>query len=253
MCVATICNYEEKNGCGPQLIEIGYSVDFYMVNRVTRDTAYLSPARGSQKRYSTCTGTINDFKCNGAQGITVSNAVYTCGGIDKCRGSAQAIDKAGIIGSWNVYVRLMTKDGKPVEGAKPIMIDSFKSESNTRIVWGTLYGMDSGKEFQLKDTHGNITKREQTIVAGEHTPIYISIGSWTDDNYNIFEYDDDPDVAGKSYSLSIIGGATEQKINGVLPASGVDTLWIEKGIGEFFLNVVPESASAPSMKLTVNN
>jgi len=128
MCVETMCDYEEKtDACGAQLIQIGYSVDFYMIDRETTDTVYLSPDRGNQLRHPTCIGEINDFTCSG---IKVKDAVYSCGGRGQCRGDAQAIASIEIPGNWNVYARLVTEDGEPIEGPRPLLIDSFRSESD---------------------------------------------------------------------------------------------------------------------------
>jgi len=128
-CEAKMSGGKEGEMCGKQLIDNDYVVDFYMINRVTKDTVYLSPARGSQQRLKECTGGANDFKCNGDKGIVVKDAVYKCGGKGKCRGDAEATANVGIQGSYNVYARLMNKNGTPVTGAKVLLIDSFKDET----------------------------------------------------------------------------------------------------------------------------
>jgi len=119
--------------CGSQLTSSGYTVDFYMVDRDTKDTVYLSPARGNQVRYEGCKGDNKAFECNGANGITVTNAVYTCGGRGQCKGNPDAQQKVGITGSYNVYARLMGADGKQVAGSKTLLIDSFMGDATPTI------------------------------------------------------------------------------------------------------------------------
>jgi len=250
--------------CGSQLTDGGYVVDFYMINRVTKDTVYLSPARGNQTRYPQCVGGEKEFKCNGDNGIVVNNAVYKCGGKGKCKGDQDATAKVGIQGSYNVYARLM-RDGKPVEGAKVLLIDSFKGESNDRIVWGQMRG-DNGTDLgTLKDAYGNNAVQRQDVVAGKWIPVYISTGRWAGDN--AFEFDDDPEVAGHKYSLSVSGGKGltiydkgrnpigTTSASGTLPASGVDTLWVKADydIGEvsFSLNVTGDGPTSPSMIINI--
>jgi len=265
-CESKMSGSKEGEMCGKQLIDNDYIVDFFMVNRVTKDTIYLSgPARGTNQRYPACTGTT-DFKCGSGQGITVTNAVYKCGGFGKCRGNQEATANVGIQGSFNVYARLMNKNGTPVTGAKDLLIDSFKGESNDRIVWGTLAGQNNTAPFTLKDAYGGDSRKEQNVVAGKWIPVYISTGSWGGDN--AFEYDDDPEVAGHAYKLTVSGGAGltiykekggspigTTSASGALPASGVDTLWVKADydIGEksFSLNVTGEGSSSPSMIINV--
>jgi len=256
--------------CGKKLIDNGYVVDFYMINRVTKDTIYLSaPARGTNQRYPNCTGTT-DFKCGSGAGIEVKDAVYKCGGRFACRGDKDATANVGIQGSYNVYARLMNK-GKnggpdtPVTGAKVLLIDSFKGESNDRIVWGKMTG-DNGTELgTLKDAYGGDSRKEQNVVAGKWIPVYISTGRWAADN--AFEYDDDPEVAGHGYTLTVSGGKgltiyDKQKnpigttgAKGTLDKSGVDTLWVKADydIGEvsFSLNVTGDGPLSPSMIINI--
>ncbi|MDR2595648.1 MAG: fibro-slime domain-containing protein [Fibromonadaceae bacterium] len=259
----------EGRMCGKQLIDGGYTVDFYMVNRVTKEVVYLSgPARSDGTRYPTCidNGTTG-FQCNGANGIVVNNAVYKCGGRFACRGSAEATANVGIQGSFNVYARLMNANGTPVTGAKVLLIDSFKGESNDRIVWGQMVG-DNGTNFgTLKNAYGGNAVQSQDVVAGKWIPVYISTGRWGGEN--AFEYDDDPEVAGHGYKLTVLSGGAGLTIykekggspigttsaTGTLPASGVDTLWVKADydIGEksFSLNVTGEGSASPSMIINV--
>ena len=269
-CASKMSSGKEGEMCGKQLIDNDYVVDFFMINRVTKDTVYLSPARGTQQRLKECVGSGNEFKCNGDNGIVVKDAVYKCGGYGKCRGNPDAMAKVGIQGSYNVYARLMYKDGKPVQGAKTLLIDSFKGESNGRIVWGKMIG-DNGTDLgTLQNAYGQPAAKDQTVVAGRRVPIYISTGRWADEPaYTAFEYDDDPEVEGKTYALTVTGGAGltiyrkkddatpigTTGATGSLPKSGVDTLWVEGsytiGDKEFSLNVTVEGSNSPSLKLTI--
>ncbi len=265
------------NACGPKLTTAGFQVDFYMINRVTKDTIYLSPTRGSTKnpsgapveRYSGCNGQAN-FKCNGDNGITVTNAVYTCGGRGQCKGNPEAAAKVGITGSYSVYARLMDSQGKQVVGTKPLLIDNFKGESNDRIVWGTLAGQNSqpgSPSLIMKNAYGRgPSEQRQEVVVGKRVPVYLTTGSWND-GFNSFEYDDDPEIAGHSITLSIIGsGITiyetensptpigKNSIARTLSASGIDTVWVQidydvEDKREYSLNVVVEGSTSPSMKI----
>ncbi|GBU23624.1 fibro-slime domain protein [Fibrobacteria bacterium R8-3-H12] len=238
--------------CGTALINAGYAVEFYMVRRGSTDTTWLS-----NKNTKDCTGTSpNDFACFG--GIKVKNAVYSCGGWGECKGHPEAIAKVNVSGNFNVYARLV-KDGTPL---KSLQIDQFKSETNTRIVWGNLTSMNNRAiKKELKDAYGATTSQTQNIIAGKRTPIYIASGSWNASR--TFDYDDE-DAGGTAYSVTIVGGTGltiydkfgEEKSSGNLPKDGIDTLWVEGGysIGgkEFSLNVVAENAtSAPSLKVVV--
>jgi fibro-slime domain-containing protein len=266
-CASKMGGGSSIDACGPALITGGYTVDFYMVRRGTtdgpRDTIYLSPARGSNQR-GACNGTGNSFTCY--DGIKVTDAVYTCGGKWQCRGNADATAQVhGLTGNFNVYARLMGPDGKQHPGSKPLLIDNFKSETKTNIVWGTLFNMnkDNPPPERLNDAYGEITKKEQSIIAGKRTPVYISLGSWaTEDS---FEYEESE--VPISYQLTISGGTglriyknltddTPHNGSGTLKPSGIDTLYVEGAydIGEdrdFYLNVTAETDDAPSMKLTV--
>jgi fibro-slime domain-containing protein len=253
---------QSGNFCGPDLINNGgYTVDFYMVRRGTTDTIWLSQPRHSSQTRGECSGTGNTFTCY--SGISVKEAVYSCGGRTQCKGNPEATSKVQVVGNFNVYARLMS-NGQPHAGSKPLLIDNFKSETNTRMVWGNLVSEDEKTRLTLKDAYDETTKQAQTVIAGKRTPIYIASGSWS--NATTFLYDNDPEfVTGKAYSVSVAGGTglkiysskegTTEKTSGTLPASGVDTLWVEGaytgGNKEFSLNVVAESESAPSLKLTV--
>jgi len=276
-CASKMSGGKDGDMCGNQLISGGYVVDFYMVNRVTKDTVYLSPTRGSSKnpsgetvkRYEGCTGTT-DFKCNGDNGITVNKAVYTCGGKGQCKGNPDAAAKVGITGSFNVYARLMdASTGKQVEGSKPLLIDNFKGESNDRIVWGTLAGQNGTQLGTLPNAYGRPSTQSQEVVAGKRIPVYITTGSWGDGNFTSFEYDDDPEVAGHGYTLNIAGSGIKiyenstsvtpigtNSYTGKLSASGIDTVWVQidydiEDRKEFSLNVTGEGATSPSMKIIV--
>ncbi|MCL1956184.1 MAG: hypothetical protein FWF63_02575 [Fibromonadales bacterium] len=155
-----------------------------------------------------------------------------------------------------------------VPSFKPLPIYALETATNARIVWGELFSEDGGiRRMQLFNAYGEVTKMNQTIIAGKRTPIYIAIGEWANQTYATFIYDNDPEfVEGKGYSLTITGGtglkifanATDQtpKSSGVLPYSGVDTLWIEGDFDiednkEFTLNVVEETSETPSLHITI--
>jgi len=248
--------------CGKELIDRGYAVDFYMIRRGARDTIWLSPAKNPD-----CYGNANNFTCYGGIKVT-DGAVYSCGGARACQGNYDAINKVRMIGNFNVYARL--KNGGYQVG-KPIPIDRFKSELHTNIVWGTLIGENSGTVSVLLDADGRTTTGTQTVIAGKRTPIYISEGSWSDPGtYTTFEYlnkypDGSPsDAYGHPYSITVSGNTglklyakstgTDTKLSGAIPASGVDTVWVEgdySGEKEFEINVTTPSAEAPSLKLKV--
>jgi hypothetical protein len=132
MCVAsgsgcTGGGYQPINDmCGPQLINGGYTVDFYMVRSGTSDTLWLSPS----KNPANCSGiSANDFQCYG--GIKVLNATYSCGGRYQCRGNEEATKKVNIDGNFNVYARLMdAQTGKVVEVSNTLRIDNFQTQQN---------------------------------------------------------------------------------------------------------------------------
>jgi hypothetical protein len=116
---------------------------------------------------------------------------------------------------------------------------------NSRIVWGTGVGL-----------------REQSIIAGKRTPIYVANASWADENHpTSFDYDDE-NAGNTCYTIIVTGGnglkiygsetGNEQKTSGTIPANGIDTLWVEGGyeIGnqEFTLKA---NDKEPALKLNV--
>jgi fibro-slime domain-containing protein len=265
----------QENLCGNDLIAKGaYTVDFYMIRRSDRDTVWLS----GTKNNSNCQGGANEFTCYKKDGIadggiTVNNAVYSCGGRGKCKGNQAAIEKVDVpSGNYTVYARLMdSQSGKPVAGSKPLIIDNLKSTTSARIVWGELNSED-GNSIDLENAYEEITKMNQAIIAGKRTPIYIAAGHWTDTKrYTSFDYieldpTDPADII--EYSLSGTAGLkiyktsnpADQTIHdgrGTLPPSGIDTLWVEgdfsMGEMEFTINLagVLVSEDTPSLKLTV--
>jgi len=257
--------------CGSDLIDNGFKVDFFMIDNARIDTIWLSPkpsyARNGD-RAKDCSGSGNNFTCFGSgngKGIEVKEAAYQCGGKRQCEGNAIAIANVNLVGNYNIYARLVGQDGKPDANSESILIDSFMSSTNTRIVWGDLESEFDGRKITLMNAYGEKTSRNQTIIAGKRTPIYITSGSGWDYDYNLFFYDNDPDIAGKGYTLAVepVGlklynreNGYEEKRSGVLGRSGVDTIWVEGGYDlenntKFTLNVVAESDDAPSMTLTI--
>jgi len=254
-----------KEMCGPQLINDGYGVDFYMIQKGSKDTIWLSdvPKNAKGKR-GECNGSGNTFSCYG--GIKVDKAVYSCGDRYQCKGSATAVGKlVNLAGSFSVYARL-TENGTVVANSKPILLDNFKTVTNTRIVWGNLESEDEKTKVTLNDAYDKTTTENQSIIVGKRTPIYIASGSgWADDSHKTFIFDNDPESAGRDYAVQVSGGkgltlykskeGSEKKSSGSIPASGIDTIWVEGDFSlddaEFSLNVVSESADAPSLKLTV--
>jgi len=262
-----------KDWCGPDLIKGGFKVDFYMVQRGTTDTTWLSkiPSYASSKgKRGECQDSGDNFTCYG--GIKVNDAVYSCGGRQMCKGSSDATSKIiGLTGSYNVYARLVGTDGKPKTDSKPILVDQFRSETTTNIVWGHLEG-ESGKKSDANDAYGNLTKKDQRIIAGKRTPIYISMGAWPegDKNYTTFIYVDDSTSAGVDYTLTVtpVGGApangievyktkdgTEKTRSGKLKITGLDTLWVEGdfsgGTKKYELNVTANSDKTPNMTIEI--
>ena len=109
--------------CGNHLIQDGYTVDFYMVRKGTKDTIELSPT----KNPTNCKGGTNAFTC--FDGITVNNAVYTCGGRGQCKGNPAAAFRVNVTGNFTVYARLM-ENGRQVPGTKAIPIDFLEIETS---------------------------------------------------------------------------------------------------------------------------
>jgi fibro-slime domain-containing protein len=261
----------QTNLCGNALIKKNdYTVDFYMVERSTGETISLSGTKNTED----CEGTATAFTCfkkNGAGGIKVDSAVYSCGGRSQCKGNAVAIEKVDVpSGNWTVYARLMNSSGKQVDGTKPLSIDQFKSTTNARIVWGTLESEDNSSSQKLNDTYGFRTRMEQSIIAGKRTPIYIAGGWWKDENYTTFIYKNDLDLEDPSdvmsYSLSgTVGlevtvdsfGSEKATFPRTIPESGIDTLWVRgdfyMGEKEFNINLdgISNSEETPDLKLTV--
>jgi fibro-slime domain-containing protein len=258
-CASKMNTKKSTMACGPNLIEEGYTVSFYMFKRGSLDTIQLNGKNAA------CEGSGNNFTCYG--GIDINNAVYKCGGFGQCRGNQAATRKVQLSGNYTVYARLM-KGG--VQQGKPITIDNIKSETNTRIVWGNLKNEDDNSIIELKDAYGAKTGMEQYIIAGKRTPIYIAGGEWADvsdtSSYTSFVYYSDSErVAGLKYSLTGAAGLEitsdslgNEKVTGSreIPMSGIDTLWVMGdyylGENKFEINVVSsESNETPSLKLTV--
>ena len=130
--------------CGPALVATGYKTEFYMTRRgASRDTIWLSHT----KNLENCEGaSANDFICY--SGIKVNNAVYSCGGLAQCKGSAEASEKVSVAGNFNVYVRLMDPSGVQVPGSKPILIDQFGSEAPSIIIDATGFYMVNHNNLQ---------------------------------------------------------------------------------------------------------
>ena len=242
--------------CGADLISGGYTVDFFMVRRGSQDTIWLANGKNQD---NACSGNANTFECYG--GIKVDNAIYTCGGYGQCQGNPAATAKVSIPGNFTVYVRPMQGG---VQMAKPKMIDQFKSETQTRVVWGNLSSEDDKVKLTLNDAYGSTAVRDQSVMVGRATPVYVATGSWDDlGTYTSFMYDNEEDfVVNLTYSLSGYGslkvtadkeGTVDVKFPRNLPPSGVDTVWlhIPWSVGEetFSINVVSESDDAPSLRI----
>jgi fibro-slime domain-containing protein len=262
--------------CGTDLTD-RYSLEFYMIARdKDKDTIWLSST--TNKAY--CQGNTKNFNCysdltdpnfgSTDLGINVEDAVYKCGGRGQCKGNDAAAAKVKFPTEYGtsvtVYARLVKKNGE-IEG-KPITIDQINKTANPRIVWGNLNNQN--KSTILTDSYGATTKREQTIIAGKLTPIYIASGGWMDTiTYATFNYyNDQQSIGGIKYSLDgaaelnvvyIDGNGIEQKPDfpRSLPASGIDTLWLrgDYDLGEktFSINVagVSDNVETPSLKLTI--
>jgi len=262
--------------CGTDLLE-RFTLELYMVP--SSDPQAKIPLSPSPKN-PYCTGTEESFVCYNNEGsenggIRLDNAFYYCGGQGRCKGrQAEDLNKSlkylpGT--SFTVYARL-------IEGSKqigiPIQIDQIKLETSPRIVWGNLnsLGSPSSASIVLKDSYGATTKREQSIIAGRLTPIYIASGSWKDNvgkvdtNYTNFEYSIEENIS--SYSLDGAAGLEIFYVDSLgmerkatfprrLPPSGIDTLYLKGG---YDLNSEPISINiaglvnnveTPSLKLTV--
>jgi fibro-slime domain-containing protein len=253
--------------CGSDLIDKGYKVQFYMfASGNTKDTIWLDPTKNSKS----CTGTANNWICY--RGIKGVNAVYSCGDMGQCKGNVIATEKVvDLQGNYNIYARL--ENSTNVVVGIPIVIDNIESAriaSNTRIIWGSAtpwpsYNNPNPQPKELKDSYGNITTKEQSIIAGRRTPIYISSGSWDDEpNYTSFSYDDDPsNTAGFTVTIaggiglkiyeSETGGTGATRYTGNL-VNGMAILWVEGaydiGNKTFKLNVTTEW-DAPGLTINV--
>jgi len=254
-----------------------FDLEFYMIPRGSQEKIILSPI----KNPGFCPGgSENNFTCfsDGSPdgGINVKDAVYKCGGRGQCKGNTTATNKLkGLPGtSFDVYVRLMNGN---VQVANPIPVDKIVLETSPRIVWGKLNDLDgkTPKDSLLKDSYGATTKKEQTIIAGRRTPIYIAGGRWKvnggkiDTNYTTFEYDKDPEsIKGVKYFLEGAAGleivyddslGLERKATfpRELPKSGIDTLWLRGGYDTsnepFSINIagVSNDEETPPLKLTI--
>jgi len=252
--------------CGSALLDPAngkYNVDFYMINRADGDTIWLSPT----KNPANCQGTANQFTCYAKDGvgITVNNAVYSCGGKYQCRGNQKAMDKIDIpSGTYMVYARL-TENGKPTAN-KPLNIDNLKGPiGDARIVWGKL--VNAGDAFI--DAYGDTTRREQSVIAGKLAPIYVAIGKW-EEKYSTFNEKELDPAEPVTYSLSgidsdeldvyeiILDDTTKAFFPRRIPPSGIDTVWIKGSyeMGEQTLEINlsganPESDETPSLKLKI--
>ena len=261
--------------CGNELLTSkygNYNVDFYMINRTNGDTLYLSqPPAGSRSQRAVCQGTGNTFTCLArdgvaGSGITIDKAVYSCGGRYKCDGNQRALDKVEIpSGSWVVWARL-TENGKPT-GNKPLQIDKLKGPVDARIIWGKLANAGD----PLLDAYGDTTKREQYVIAGKYTPIYVGIGSWEDETtYTTFDEKVLEPTDNITYSLSGInrdevdiyeimdGDTTAVTWPRRIPQTGIDTVWVKGSyeMGEQTLEINlsganAESGKTPSLKLSI--
>ena len=247
--------------CGSDLTKNGYTVEFYMIARGSQEKIPLSQIA------SHCTGKDeNNFTCYG--GIKVEEgAIYSCGGKGMCKGDEDATKKVVNLpgNDFTIYSRLLYA-GK--QQGNPISIDNIKIATNPRIVWGSLNSQNNSVTgLTLKDAYGDTTKKEQAIIAGKYTPIYIAGGKWKDTiNYTNFTYDNDPESAKVRYSLDGMAdleisldslGEKAATFPRELPASGIDTLWVKGdyklGNREFSINVsgVSDKKETPSLKLTV--
>jgi len=259
----------QTNLCGNALIRKNdYTVDFYMVERNSGETISLS----GTKNLKDCEGTDNEFTCfkkDGSGGIVVDSAVYSCGGRSQCKGNEEATKKVSVPdGNWVVYARLMDKSGtQQVSGTKPILIDQFKSITNARIAWGKLK-YDDGREEVLKNSYGGRTSREQEVIAGKRTPIYITGGEWDDiGRYTTFIPSKFEESDIKTYSLTGTAGLKitsdnlgKEKVifpRTIPEGKMIDTLWVEgdfyMGEKEFNINLegVSNSEKTPDLTLTI--
>jgi len=260
---------ETEEYCGPPLMnDKKYTVDFFMWRKSDiTDTTWLSAT--NTKDCKVVNGLVNCFG-TGTNGIVIDKAVYQCGGAPKCQGRSHNVQVTG-----NVQVGVLLRDPNGIVVGSIPSIDQFRTDSHLSMVWGNLVGNEPPYgSLDLEDAYGGKTKREQWIIAGKRTPIYISSGEWSgnDKSYTTFEYDNPVGgtsvAAGQSYNVTGDGVGlkiyaskigTEEKKSGTLPASGIDTLWVEgsysiggaAGEAEFSLNVVAESDKSPSLKLHV--
>jgi len=243
------------NACGPDIPNKlkGWTVDFYILRRGNvKDTIWLSLTKNPDNE---CKGSEKDFTCYG--GIRIEEARYSCGGEVRCQGNPTAAGRVTFTGNANVFARL--KDEKGVPQGRTIQIDQFKSEIHLNMVWGNLVGSNNAPTTNVKldNAYGETSSKEQWIIAGKRSPIYIASGEWNDPPANSsFTYDDPysglpSDAAGRDYTVNIKGGdglkiyksktGSEEGRSGKLPSSGIDTLWIEGsytiGEKEFELDV----------------
>ncbi len=254
----------QKDICGDDLIDDGaYKVDFYMVNRGNeKDTIKLS-----EKNSANCTGDITNFTCFAkdgvaGSGINIKKAVYVCGGRDQCKGNPTAMSNVKVpSGNWNVFARLMYVNGSPVTTSKHLLIDNLKSPTDARIVWGKLDGEN------LYDSYGeDRTRRNQSVIAGRRTPIYIAVGKWADPKkYTSFDSEDIGDDVVEYFlsgteDLKVYSDSSGKKIATFprrIPKSGIDTLWVmgdyEMGEKEFNINLdgIVISDDTPSQTITI--
>jgi len=160
-CASVMAGNLGSEMCGSQLLENGYTIDFYMVNRVSnKDTVWLSGI----KNEIDCRGDDNSFSCF-SNGIRVENGVYKCGGKSKCKGDAEASAKVVVNGNFNVYSRLMNK-GKPLAGSKPILIDNIRSDETTPIIPGTFFA----KNIKASSNAGTILL--ENLPTGAKVEVY---------------------------------------------------------------------------------
>ncbi|GBU26254.1 fibro-slime family protein [Fibrobacteria bacterium R8-3-H12] len=277
---------DSYKACGPNLYQAGYTVEFFMLQRGVKDTIWLTGiknAQGHENKDKKCTGDDKVFTCY--DGIKVAReALYSCGyhkdangkevSYNQCKGNSKAVEYVKVPpGNYTVYARLLDLLGK--QQGKDLPIDNIKTQTSPRIVWGRLDSEDNSSTDQiLIDAYGNTAKREQTIIAGKLTPIYVAGGKWktngdaVDKNYTGFIYDNDPTnnvtyyLSGtgdlKIYSDSLgeeeVTGFTKRKI----PPGGIDTLWVKGGyeLGDYEFNInvsdnLNTSEETPPLKLTL--
>jgi len=259
--------------CGKDLEENGYTIDLYMVNNATKEKYPLSLSN------TNCKATEDGFVCytDGTKdgGIRLENGTYYCGSFGNCsKNGEKAISRlrdlpvTGTEASFNVEARLIDNDNKQVGNIQLLDVITIKLNTSPHIVWGQL---EKNKTvISLKNAYGDPTTREQNIIAGKPTPIYIAGGDWKDGSYTTFEYETDQQaIKSISYSIDgVTGGLSVIYIDSLgfevpaifprkLPSSGIDTLYLKGSYDAssepFSINIagVSENEDSPSLKITV--